>query len=252
MKAMQRVILAVVAVCVAAQPGLAQYQLPPKEIVDILDAPPLPTASVSPTGHVIALLERTSMSTIAELAQPMLRLAGMRINPRTNGPHRAQLLKSISLRSVADGAEIKVTLPPNARLSWIGFSPDGKRFAFTHTRDTGIELWMADAATGQARAISAAALNAVWGRPCEWLADSTSLLCRFVPPSRGSAPATPDVPIGPNIQENLGTPAPVRTYQDLLTSAHDAALFESLRHEPARSRRRRHRRAAARGCRGPV
>jgi len=216
----------VLAFTTTAQVVVAQYQLPPKDIVDILDAPPLPTAAVSPSGQVIALLERTSMPTIAELAQPMLRLAGMRINSRTNGPHRAQLLKSISLRSVADAAEIKVTLPPNARLSWIGFSPDGKRFAFTHTRETGIELWMGDAATGQARAISAASLNAVWGRPCEWLADSTALLCRFVPPSRGAAPATPDVPVGPNIQENLGRPGPVRTYQDLLTSAHDEALFE--------------------------
>ena len=216
------------AICLVATAefGFAQYQLPPKEIVDILDAPPLPTAAVSPSGQVIALLERTSMPTIAELAQPMLRLAGMRINPRTNGPHRTQTLKAISLRNVADGAEIKVTMPPNARLSWIGFSPDGKRFAFTHTRETGIELWMGDAATGQARAISTATLNAVWGQPCDWLADSAMLLCRFVPPSRGAAPASPDVPGGPNVQENIGRPGPVRTYQDLLTSAHDEAVFE--------------------------
>jgi dipeptidyl aminopeptidase/acylaminoacyl peptidase len=215
-----------IALIATAPLAFAQYQLPPKEIVDILDAPPLPTAAVSPSGQVIVLLERASMPTIAELAQPMLRLAGMRINPRTNGPHRAQMLKAISLRNIADGGEIKVTLPPTARLSWIGFSPDGKRFAFTHTRDTGVELWMGDASTGQARAISAASLNAVWGRPCEWLADSTALLCRFVPPSRGAAPATPDVPAGPNIQENLGRPGPVRTYQDLLTSTRDEALFE--------------------------
>ena len=209
-----------------ARVAFAQYQLPPKEIVDILDAPPLPTAVVSPSGQVMALLERASMPPITELSQPMLRLAGMRTNPRTNGPHRGQTLKAISLRNIGDGAEIKVTLPASARLAWLGFSPDGKRFAFTHTRDTGIELWMGDAATGQARAISAASLNAMWGDPCEWLADSTALLCRFVPPSRGAAPAPPHAPSGPNIQENLGRPAPVRTYQDLLTSAHDEALFE--------------------------
>jgi dipeptidyl aminopeptidase/acylaminoacyl peptidase len=223
---MRNTVIAALVLITTAQVAGAQYQLPPKEIVDLLDAPPLPTAAVSPSGRVIALLERASMPTIAELAQPMLRLAGVRINPRTNGPHRAQTLRAISLRSVADGAEIKVTLPANARLSWIGFSPDGTRFAFTHTRDTGIELWMADAGTGQARAVSAASLNAVWGQPCEWLADSTALLCRFVPPSRGAPPATPEVPAGPNIQENLGKQGPVRTYQDLLTSAHDEALFE--------------------------
>ena len=66
----------------------------------------------------------------------MLRLAGVRINPRTNGPHRAQLSRAITLKSIADGSEKKVTLPPNPMLSWIGFSPDGKRFAFTHSATT--------------------------------------------------------------------------------------------------------------------
>jgi dipeptidyl aminopeptidase/acylaminoacyl peptidase len=210
----------------AAHAAVAQYQLPPKEIVDILDAAPLPTAAVSPARDVIALLERASMPPVAELAQPMHRLAGMRINPRTNGPHRFQALRSIALKTLADGAEIKVTLPQNPKLAWLGFSPDGKRFAFTQTRDTGIELWMGDSATGQAKAVSTASLNAVWGAPCEWLADSSALLCRFVPPSRGAPPAEPDVPAGPNIQENLGRKAPVRTYEDMLTSAHDEALFE--------------------------
>lgn len=217
-----------IAFCLApgAELAVAQYQLPPKDIVDILDAAPVPAAVVSPSGQVVALLERASMPGIAELAQPMHRLAGMRVNPRTNGPHRADSLKGISLRAVADGSEIAVTLPPNPRLSWIGFSSDGGRFAFTHTRDTGIELWVGDAATGQARATSAASLNAMWGVPCNWLSDGTALLCRFVPPSRGASPAAPEAPAGPNIQENLGRAAPVRTYQDLLTNAHDEALFE--------------------------
>jgi dipeptidyl aminopeptidase/acylaminoacyl peptidase len=209
-----------------AQLAFGQYQLPPKDIVDILEAAPLPTAAVSPSGQVMALLERASMPAIAELAQPVHRLAGMRINPRTNGLHRAETLKGLSLRTIADGAEIAVTLPPSPRLSWIGFSPDGARFAFTHTRENGIELWMGDSLTGEARAISTAGLNAVWGDPCEWLADSSAMLCRFVPPSRGAEPAAPQVPDGPNIQENDGRTAPVRTYQDLLASAHDEALFE--------------------------
>jgi dipeptidyl aminopeptidase/acylaminoacyl peptidase len=218
--------LVVVISALAAHPALAQYQLPPKEIVDILDAAPLPTASVSPSRQVVALLERPSMPAIADLAQPMHRLAGLRINPRTNGLHRAQTLRGITLLNVADGTDITVTLPPNPKLTWIGFSPDGARFAFTQTRDTGIELWMGDALTGQAKSISTATLNGAWGTPCEWLADSTALLCRFVPPSRGPEPVAPDVPSGPNIQENLGSRGPVRTYRDLLGSAHDEALFE--------------------------
>jgi dipeptidyl aminopeptidase/acylaminoacyl peptidase len=202
------------------------YSLPPKVIVDILDAPPLPTAAVSPSYQVVALIQRASMPAIAELAQPMYRLAGMRINPRTNGLHRSHQVRSIVLKSVAVGAEIQVPTPPSSRLAWIGFSPDGRRFAFTNARETGIELWIGEAATGQAKAVGVADLNAVWGDPCEWLNDSAALLCMFTAPNRGSAPAAPDVPTGPNIQENLGRRTPVHTYEDMLTSAHDEALLE--------------------------
>ena len=206
-----------------ATPG---YQLPPKEIVDILDAAPPPTTDLSPTRDTLALIERASMPVLSELAQPMLRLGGRRINPRTNGPHRAQLSRAVTLKSIADGSERKVTVPANAALTWIGFSTDGKRFAFTHQRDNGIELWLGDSATGQAKAVTPAALNASLGTPCDFVGDGSTLLCRFVPQSRGAAPAPPTVPPGPNIQENRSRTAPVRTYQDLLTSAYDEALFD--------------------------
>ena len=128
------------------------YLLPPKAIVDILDAPPPPTVELSPARDVVVLLDRASMPSIAELAQPVLRLAGLRINPRTNGQHRSGAAvypryRSFTIKTVADGSERKVTLPPSPSLAWIGFSPDGKRFAFTQHRDTSIELWIADTAT---------------------------------------------------------------------------------------------------------
>ncbi|MGQ0733132.1 MAG: prolyl oligopeptidase family serine peptidase [Acidobacteriota bacterium] len=209
-----------------SQQAATGYQLPPKVIVDILDAAPPPTAELSPSRDVVALLQRASMPTIAEVSQPMLRLAGRRINPRNNGPHRAQLARAVSLKTIADGSEKPVTLPANPAISWIGFSQDGKRFAFTQHRETGIELWIGETATGQAKAATAAHLNAALGSPCDWVGDGGTILCSFVVSSRGSPPPTPAVPAGPNIQENRGRVAPVRTYQDLLTSIHDEALFD--------------------------
>ncbi|MGE0039976.1 MAG: prolyl oligopeptidase family serine peptidase [Vicinamibacterales bacterium] len=209
----------------------AGYLEPPKVIVDMLDAAPPPRVVVSPARDRVAILDRDSMPRIAELAQPMLRLAGVRINPRTNGPHRTEgnraiTYRALAIETIADGARLAVTLPPDPRISWVGFSPDGARFAFTQTRDTGIELWVGDAATGEAKAVTAAQLNASLGTPCSWIGDGASLVCRFVVPSRGAEPAPPAVPSGPNVQENRGKVAPVRTYEDLLTSAHDDALFE--------------------------
>jgi dipeptidyl aminopeptidase/acylaminoacyl peptidase len=200
------------------------YQSPPKAIIDILDAEPLPTVIVSPSGDTMALVSRRSMPSIEEVSQPMLRLAGIRINPRNNGPHRAPTGTGIALRTIATGVDRKVAVPPNARLSAPSFSPDGKRFSFTNTRDTRIDLYLGDVASGQTRMVEAA-LNEVSGG-CKWLGDSSGLLCGFVPSGRSAAPAPPKAPSGPNIQENYGKPTPGRTYQDLLASAHDEDLFE--------------------------
>ena len=203
----------------------AGYLSPPKNIVDIMTAEPLPAVSVSPARDVIAMMSRTSMPAIAEVSQPMLRLAGLRINPRTNGPHLSGGITGLTFRTVASGAERKVVVPAGAKLGGFSFSPDGKRFTFTNTRDTGIDLYVGDVVTGKASLVAGAALNGLTGG-CQWLDTSAALACGFVPTARGAAPAAPTVPSGPNIQETSGKPGPVRTYQDLLASAHDEELFE--------------------------
>jgi dipeptidyl aminopeptidase/acylaminoacyl peptidase len=219
--------LLLLAVSTVATGALAQsrYQLPPKAIVDILDARPLPTAVLSPSRQSIAVLERPTMPSITDLSQPMLRLAGARINPRTNGPHRPPALSGITLTMIASAKSVKVAVPPGARIDWIGFSPDGRRLAFTETKAAGIVLWLADASTGAARPVPAVALNPTAGPACAWTTAS-SLLCRTIPAARGAAPKPPAIPEGPNVQENEGKAAPVSTYEDLLENAHDEALFE--------------------------
>jgi dipeptidyl aminopeptidase/acylaminoacyl peptidase len=201
-----------------------EYLTPPKAIVDILDAEPLPLVSVGPARETIALTVRRSMPAIEEVAQPMLRLAGLRINPRNNAPHRSPSGTGITLRTIAGGAERKVQVPANARIGAVTFSPDARRLLFTNTRDDRVDLYLADTTTGQSRMVDMA-LNGI-GAGCDWLSDGSALLCGFVPAGRSPAPAAPKAPKGPNIQESYGKRGPVRTYQDLLTSAHDEDLFE--------------------------
>src|SRR6266446_1519057 len=208
-------------------PEGARYLMPPKEIVDAFDAPPLPQAILSPSKQVMALTLRKAYPTIAELSQPMLRLAGARVNPRSNGPHRAAEIYAITLKKIADGSEVKVMVPPQANLLNVRFSPDGSHLSFQNRKDDRIELWVADTATGRAKLVSGSdRLNATTGDPCDWLHDNATLICELVPAGRGPAPPEPTVPIGPNVQETSGKAAPAETYEDMIKTAHDEALFE--------------------------
>jgi dipeptidyl aminopeptidase/acylaminoacyl peptidase len=220
--------------CTAA-PAFAQdgYLKPPQVVVDILDAPAFPQVHVSPDRTRLLIIERANMPTIADLAQPMLRLAGARINPNTFGPHGGPRTTGIIIRELSTGRETRVQVPADAALGNINWSPDARTISFTNTSANGIHLWTADPRTGAARRLSDGRLNATaasgfgGSSVCSWLPSNSSLLCRFVPDNvAASAPAQPGVPSGPIIQESAGRTAPARTYQDLLTDAHDEALFD--------------------------
>jgi dipeptidyl aminopeptidase/acylaminoacyl peptidase len=225
------VLAALLAPVLAVQVPVAQeplhYMQPPKNIVDVFDAEPLPQAMVSPNHQVMALVSARQHPSIAELAQPMYRLAGARINPRTNGPRVGGNVYAISLKNIATGAETKVTLPPQPRVSNVRFSPDGSHLSFLNTKDAAIEVWVADGITGAAKMVSGAErANVTTGDPCDWLLDNVTLVCEMVPAERGPAPQESAVPSGPNVQENLGRAAPAATYEDLLKTAYDDSLFE--------------------------
>ncbi len=204
------------------------YLTPPKVIVDMLDAPPTPGISIAPDRRTVALLARRSMPTLADLAEPIHRIAGARINPKTNGrQQRGGGIIAITLKSITDGTERKITVPANANLSGVSFSPDGKRLSFTNTKENGIELWVADTMTGQSKLVSGTdRLNGTTGDPCDWLKDGVTLLCQLVPSGRGPMPAAPAVPTGPNIQENYGKASPAATVQDLIKTNYDEELFD--------------------------
>ncbi|HEX5475102.1 MAG TPA: prolyl oligopeptidase family serine peptidase [Vicinamibacterales bacterium] len=206
----------------------AHYLLPPKTIVDILDAPPTPAVLVGPQRRTIALLSRKSLPSIADLAQPIYRIAGTRINPKTNGrQQRGGAITGITLKSIATGKDVHVVVPANPDIANVSFSPDGRHLAFTNTKPGGIELWVASTATGQSKQVSGTArLNATAGDPCDWLHHGATLVCAFVPAGRGRAPADSIVPTGPNVLENDGKAAPAPTYEDLIETRHDEDLFQ--------------------------
>src|SRR5215813_3590737 len=188
------------------------YQKPPKVVMDVLDAPESTAVSVSPSRDKMILASPVRYPSIAELAEPMLRLAGSRINPKTNGPHNSRRIIKLTLKNIADGKETPLALPPNANMGMPEWSNDGKQFAVTNTTANGIELWIGDAVTAKLRRVPGVRLNSAFssgggggGRgggggggndTVQWLPDGKTLLCRTVVAGRGAPPAAPAVPVG--------------------------------------------------------
>src|SRR5271168_3266037 len=81
------------------------YQKPPKEILDVLNAPALPALAVNPTRTYATLSQTARYPSIAEVSAPMLRLATIRIDPRTNGLHLAPYSTSITLVKLPEGTK---------------------------------------------------------------------------------------------------------------------------------------------------
>jgi len=202
------------------------YRKPPQAVLDVLNSPVTPSVSISPARDRMLLATGVRYPPISDLAQPMLRLAGYRINPNTNGPHLAPYFVALSLKRIADGAETKVELPAGAQVGFPQWSPDGKHFAFTNTTPTGIELWVADATSARATKIKNVSVNAVLGNAPVWMADNRTLLVQLVPAGRARLSPASSVPREPNIQESSGRAGPVRTYQDLLKTPYDEELFD--------------------------
>ena len=202
------------------------YQMPPENIVRIAEAPPTPGISVSPDKARVVLTHRESLVPLAELSRTELRIAGLRIDPAANAASRRRMFRGLTLKGLDGGVETAVTgLPDPLRGDHLSWAPDGSRVAFTHTGDDGVELWTVDAASGAATRV-VSGVNAIFrNTPFHWLSDSAHLAVRIVDADRGMPPEAPAVPETPVIQESTGRVAPARTYQDLLTSPHDNALF---------------------------
>ncbi|MEK6597090.1 MAG: S9 family peptidase, partial [Gemmatimonadota bacterium] len=125
---------------VSSLPAQDHYLNPPDVIARILDQPLTPVANLSPDRQWLVLLARPSLPPISEVAAPDLRLAGVRIDPVTNGSSRAPSFTGYLLRAVNGDVERAVQVPAGARLGPVHWAPGGERFAFTITTDEGIAL----------------------------------------------------------------------------------------------------------------
>ncbi|MBL8513219.1 MAG: S9 family peptidase, partial [Betaproteobacteria bacterium] len=129
MKRFRRAWTAALAACAlaavsASHADTARYQLPPQPIIDMVDAPAIPQTVLSPSNDWLMMLERPALPPVSEVAQPLLGLAGVRVNPRNNDGNRASAATAIRLVRIADRTEKVVSgIPAGARVGDIQWSP---------------------------------------------------------------------------------------------------------------------------------
>lgn len=163
-------------------------------------------ALVSGTGSAAAFTERAP-SLPSPPEERRRELGGIAINSRNNAPWPAPDVAAITVVPLdgADASEFQVLAPFDTTLGWLRFSPDGAWLSYVVIRDTGVEQWVAEIASGIPRPLTSASLNAAWGEPCRWLADSSGMLCRFVMSARGSPPDDEDALVDYYFTSQLGT-----------------------------------------------
>ncbi|XVF32892.1 hypothetical protein REPUB_Repub17cG0122200 [Reevesia pubescens] len=218
-----------------------KYRVPPPEIRDIVDAPPLPALSFSPLRDKILFLKRRSLPPLAELARSEEKLAGIRIDGKCNTRSRMSFYTGIGIHQLMPdgsvGPEKEVRgFPDGAKINFVTWSNDGQHLAFSvrveeeesSSSSSKLRLWIVDVETGTARPLFQSPdiyLNAVFDNYV-WVDNSTLLVCT-IPLSRGDPPKKPLVPSGPKTQSNeQKTVIQVRTFQDLLKDEYDEDLFD--------------------------
>ena len=227
------------AATVSATPGPAgslgsTYNKPPQNVLDVLHAPSPPFPYLNPTRDMALLVSWVDYPPIARVAEPYLRLAGARVEPRNRSLHStprgygiAPCARGYALMKVADGSEVQVKLPAGCpgRPIW---SADGKRYAFRNNAATAVELWVGNATSASVQRVEGVRLNPMLGSSIRWMPDQRTLLVKLVPAGQGAPPPAPAVPPGPNIQETSGAKGQSSTYEarDVLKSPHDEALFD--------------------------
>ncbi|MDD2279082.1 MAG: prolyl oligopeptidase family serine peptidase [Bacteroidales bacterium] len=204
-----------------------RYMEPAKELLEIIDAPATPSLGVNPTKTHALLASPQEMPDIADMAQPELRLAGTRINPKNFGDSKPFFWNSLSLQRIDSNESYPISgLPEDGNIRFFRWSPNGEKLAIVVYKKTTIELWVADTERGVAKKWASDLNSAIMGVPIEWAPDSKTIYFASRILSREGMSFKDALPVGPSVQVSSGKKTAVRTYQDMLQNPIDEDMFE--------------------------
>jgi len=210
------------------------YDQPPQNVLDVLHAPPPPRPYLSPTRDSVLLVSWVQYPPIDQVAEPFLKLAGVRVEPRTRRKHDTQggygvapCALRVAVVDVATSRETAVPLPSGGCADRFVWAADGRRFAFQNTSHDAVELWVGDGA-GAVRRVGDVRLNPMFGSAFQWAPNQAALLVKAIPDDAGPAPESSAESAGPAIQETGAGAGEFSTYEarDTLRTKADEASFE--------------------------
>ena len=228
---MKKTILLILSITFAFSQENINYQVPSSEILDLVEYDRPPSVTYDSDKNFMLFLYRDNYKSIEDLSQEELRLAGLRINPKTNIGSRITYYNNIKIKNLKNKrSEIEdiIGIPSNPKIANINWSPNQKNIAFTNTSSDGVKLWVLNLESRSLVKLSDLKLNSNIRDVINWLNDS-EILIKVIPENKKELIDQSDiVPLGPTISSNDGENAQNRTYQDLLKNKTDEFNFEQL------------------------
>ncbi|MDO6426361.1 prolyl oligopeptidase family serine peptidase [Thalassotalea sp. 1_MG-2023] len=204
------------------------YQTPSKSIASIVDAKLAPSTRLSPDKQWMAFFERQRIASLDELAKPELKLAGIKLNPDnfSRARPRSKYL-SIAFQHLKTDKKITIDNLPKGRILSPSWSPNSEHLAFFVEQAKEANLFIYSINTDTLQKVKNLALNSViTSRPYRWLPDSSAIIANKAVNITVDAPQDSAASAIPIVSQTTGEKAPARTYQNLLATPHDKALFK--------------------------
>ena len=228
---MKKTILLILSITFAFSQENIDYQKPSSEILNLVEYERPPSVVYDSDKNFMLFLYRDNYKSIEDLSQEELRLAGLRINPKTNIGSRITYYNNIKIKNLKNKrSEIEdiIGIPSNPKIANINWSPNQKNIAFTNTSSDGVKLWVLNLESRSLVKLSDLKLNSNIRDVINWINDS-EILIKVIPENKKELIDQSNiVPLGPTISSNDGENAQNRTYQDLLKNKTDEFNFEQL------------------------
>lgn len=201
------------------------YERPPDAIRRVMDAPRPPTIRLGRNSDVLAIAWPERYHPLSIESRPYLSLAGLRVDPHNNGLHRMPSYERIDFQRIGAAKPFfSVYSSATARLGTLAASSDGDTVAIEIDGGDGIYLGIIRYSCRCMTTVPKLRLNAILGSPIAWMPDGRRMVV-LATDSRGSRPLPLRTAARPLIEDANGTPEATPTFQDLLRTPEDDALF---------------------------